>query len=89
MEPTMRRVVREELPHAVATVLTSEAVKQFWSIGLGVVKEQAANHAGLWLFGRLGKGISFLMWGALGLFFAYQIAGWAGVRLMLSTTKGV
>lgn len=83
MEPVMRKVLREELPQAAASVITPEAAEQFWTVGFEVMKKQAANRAGLWLFGRVGNAMNLLFWGAVALYAAYQIAGWAGIKLFL------
>lgn len=83
VEHAVRRAVREELSTAFEQAMTSKAVEKFWAIGLEVLKKQAANRVGMWAFGRIGAVFNTLFWVFAGLYVAYQVAGWAGVKLML------
>lgn len=79
----VRTEMRDEMRLAVAegirAAMTTEAAREFWSVGLDVLQEQAKSAAGGWVLsgvsGLLKKAGLFLLLGGL----VYWVGGWSAL----------
>jgi hypothetical protein len=83
LQSWVRNEIGDEMRLAVAegirAAMTPQAAREFWSVGLDVLQEQAKNAAGGWVLsgvsGLLKKAGLFMLLGGL----VYWIGGWSAL----------
>lgn len=80
----MREAVREGINDALHQAFTPDRVKEFFKVGVTVLREEASTHTGRFVLDGLTAALKKVFWVGLFVLAVYSFGGWS----MLKTVAG-
>lgn len=84
----MRDEMQQAVKHGMSEALSTDAARQFWAIGLEVLRQEASNHTGKFVLDGLVTIVKKGFWIVVFLVAVYSFGGWAMVKTMAAAIFG-
>ena len=84
----MRKAVREGIADALHQAITPERAREFFAVGVEVLREEASKHTGRFVLDGLMAAAKKAFWIALFVLAVYSLGGWSLVKTLAAAIFG-
>ena len=84
----MRKAVREGIADALHQAITPERAREFFAVGVEVLREEASKHTGRFVLDGLMAAAKRLFWIGLFVLAVYSFGGWTLVKTVAAAIFG-
>lgn len=84
----MRKAVREGIADALHQAITLERAREFFVVGVEVLREEASKHTGQFVLDALMAAAKRLFWIGLFVLAVYSFGGWSLVKTLAAAIFG-
>lgn len=84
----MREAVRDGIADALHQAITPERAREFFVVGVEVLREEASKHTGRFVLDGLMAAAKRLFWIGLFVLAVYSFGGWSMVKTMIGAIFG-